>query len=212
MEEIANLILEIKGSKNFDISEVYALINKLKAKIKEVLINQIDELNLSKEYKNIIDLIITHWEYPLDWKLKSIPVASTSINEKYEYYIKLEVKHQIVINTTDKEIASTISTLIDNIKNLYSVKLAKCSEKMLLYKLHEFYRNLSDVDGNDLIKIITKCFNVKYVRCENDYANTDYFDSYQSDVPEDETRFCAMVSNIDDSCIEKGVYLCSTKK
>lgn len=211
MEEIASFIAEIKSRTNVEISDIYTILSNLNKKIKNILIDRIGKLEIHKEYKGLINLLIANWEYPIKWEIRSTPVVSTAINENKEYYIKLGVQHQLLIFSNVREIDLSISSLVDNIKSLCNEKLAKCSERIILNKLHELYKNLSNDDGDDLKKIITKCFHAKYVNCENNYANHEYFDSSESDVPIEETRFCSMVSTIDDSCIEKGVFLYPSK-
>ena len=212
MEEVANFISEIKSRTNIEISDVYIILNNLNKKIRNVLIDRISKLEIHKEYKGLINLLIANWAYPIKWEIRSTPIVSTAINENKDYYVKLDVRHQLFVFSDVREIDLSISSLVDNIKSVCNEKLAKCSERILLNKLHDLYKNLSNDDGDDLKKIITKCFHAKYVNCENNYANREYFDSYESDVPIEETRFCSMVSTIDDSCIEKGVYLYPSQK
>lgn len=212
MEEIANLIFEIKSRTDFKISEVGTILEELNERIRNILINRINKLEIPKEYFTLISLFITNWRYPIKWEIKSILVTSSIINANKELCIPFDIQHQLLIFNDVNEIESSISSIIDKIKAVCNERLAKFNERVILNKLHEFYMNLPTEDGDDLKKIIAKCFHVKYVNCENGYANRDYFESYKSDVTIQETRYCAMVSTIDDSCIEKGVYLYPIKK
>ena len=206
MDKVESYINDIKKSTKTD-TDIRTTLDKLNSLIKDALERKIAELNIQNEYKPWVDSIIRNWSYPIKWEIKSIPHAYTIRNEKNEYSIGLRVDQQLLIFNKTEEIRLAISNIVEEIKNICDSRYMLCNERVLLNKLHELYKNLSEEDGIDLKKIISRCFNVKYVKYEADYKNADYFESYKSDVIEAETRFDAMVSRIDDYCIEKGVYL-----
>lgn len=206
MDKVEAYINDIKKQTNTD-KDVCLIIDELNDLIKSVLITRLNELKIHPEYQSWVNDIVENWRCPIKWKINSTPVASTIKNEKNEFLLKLDVQQQLLIFSSIKEIESNINSTINGIQKRCDSKHMLCNEKILLRKLHELYKNLPGEDGEDLKKIITKSFNVKYVKCEGEYESLDYFDSHESDVANSETRFEAMVSLLDDSCIEKGTYL-----
>lgn len=206
MDKVEAYINDIKKQTNTD-KDVCLIIDELNDLIKSVLITRLNELKIHPEYQSWVNDIVENWRCPIKWKIHSTPVASTIKNEKNEFLLKLDVQQQLLIFSSIKEIEDNINSIVKGIQNRCNSRHMLCNEKILLRRLYELYKNLPGEDGEDLKKIITKSFNVKFVKYEGEYKSLDYFDSHESDVANSETRFEAMVSLLDDSCIEKGTYL-----
>lgn len=206
MDKVEAYINDIKKQTNID-KDVCLIIDELNDLIKDVLKKRLSELKIHPECHSWVNEIVENWRCPIKWKINSTPLASAIKNEKNEFLLKLDIQQQLLIFSNIKEIEANITSIINRVQKRCDAKHMLCNEKILLRKLHELYKNLPGEDGEDLKKIITKSFNVKFVKCEGKYESIDYFDSHESDVVTSETRFEAMVSLLDDSCIEKGTYL-----
>ena len=205
MYKVKEFINKIKGLTSLD-RDVNIVLDELNEFIKDVLRRRVRELNIRYECKQWANLIVENWRYPLRWKIRSTPAVTTK-NENNECHIMVAENQQLLIFNDADDIKAGIDSIINSIQKQCASKYMKCDEMILLRRLHELYKSFPGEDGEDVKKVITKSFNVKYVACEDNYKRVDYFESYESDVAETETRFGAMVSLFDDSCINKGIYL-----
>ncbi len=206
MDKVIEYINNIKKQKNVD-KDISRILDELNDLIKDVLKRKINELKIDCKLNPWVNNYIETWRCPIKWELHSYPISRVEKTEKSGYILSLDVDQQLLIFTKVEEINECINSTKNEIQKLCNSKYILCTERYLLNKLHELYKNLRGGDEKDLQKIITRCFNVKYVEFEGDYKCSDYFESSGSDVDQPETRYEAMVFLRDDSCIEKGLYL-----
>lgn len=212
MEKVEAYIKEIKKTTNTD-EDICVILDNLNYMIKEVLITRIKDLKkdlkIHSEYQPWIDDIIKNFRYPIRWKLKSkpIPFAKEYDNERNKYSIGYEVQQQLLIFSNTDEIDNYISSIVNEIKIRCESKYMFDHEMILLHRLNDLYKDLRGDEAEEVKKMIDRNFKVKHVMYEGHYQSGDFFESYESDVTLPETRYEAMVSLIDNSCLDKGTYL-----
>lgn len=124
-------------------------------------------------------------------------------------------KKMSIVTTTDGVIKK-LDVFYNAIRQLLDAnKMLKTSNESVLKSLQQLLK-LKIVDENVirdyLEEVISDHYNVKLVDCEGDYANTDYFEFYESvKIENPATTLKAMVSIIDDFCISKGVHVIPKK-